>query len=146
MNWRRWLALWLIAVWFGFTIGSVVSGYLDGVQFMTGLGLLAAAYLAISYGLGEARRLGSGPRVGDRVLRKGEHERLLRDWYAADRLTVEQFDLLMGEVVAGRAGWKDLDSAVRLAADLQYRAEVRAAARAGDPLTVEFSGPRRTNR
>lgn len=132
MNWRVLAASVIVGLWTGALIASAL-GY--GDKLLEGLsvaliGLLGG--LAIAHGLSEARRLGSGLRVGDRVLLEGELERLLRDWYAADKLTVEQFDLLMGEVVAGCADWRTYAEAVAKAADIQYRAEVRAAARAGE--------------
>jgi hypothetical protein len=126
----------LAVVLFGFWLGSLSYQFVNGgaplLPFASGLLAMYVGLLLIREGWEQARRLGSGPRVGDRVLTGTDRERLLIDWYANGRLTIEQFDLLMGEVIAGRADWRTINEAVLLAMDLKYRAEISAAARAGE--------------
>jgi hypothetical protein len=130
MNGRLLAALVLLGFWLGSLLAvGLGSAVLGGA---TILAIIALGYICLVHGLLEGNRLGSGPRVGDRLLAGTDRGRLLRDWYASGKVTIEQFDLLMGEVVAGRAEWKDLAEAVRLGADLKYRVEVSAAARVGE--------------
>jgi hypothetical protein len=132
MNGRLLAALVLFGFWLGSLLASMVMGGSAVLGGATILAIIVFGYICLAHGLVEGRRLGSGPRVGDRLLAGTDRGRLLRDWYASGKVTIEQLDLLMGEVVAGRAEWKDLAEAVRLAADLKYRMEVRAAVKAGE--------------